>query len=95
MLTPGVNSVSFELEFDQKYNTNIGDQHCDLSHFYKLDVSYANAKTHNVYHWCLCFIFDQNTMALELQSSVTNKICHQRKQNKQKGTFKIMLTCVI
>ena len=34
-------------------------------------------------------------MALELQSSVTNEICHQRKQNKHRGTFKIMFTCVI
>ena len=31
-------------------------------------------------------------MALELQSSVTKKICHQRKQNKQRGTFKITFT---
>ena len=67
----------------------------EFSHFYILDVSYANARTHNVYSHCLCFIFDQTTMALELQSSVTNEICHQRKQNKQRGTFKIMFTCVI
>ena len=26
---------------------------------------YKNAKTHNVYHRCLCFIFDETTMALE------------------------------
>ena len=95
MLAPGVISVCFELEFDKKYNTDSGDKHCDLSHFYKLDVSFANPKTHSVYHCCLCFIFDQSTMALELQSSVTNEICHQRKQNKHRGTFKIMFTCVI
>ena len=68
-----------------KINTNSGDKHCEFSHF---DVSYANAKTHNFYHRCLCFIFDQTTMALELLSSVTNEICHKRKQNKHRGTFK-------
>ena len=26
---------------------------------------YKNAKAHNVYHHCLCFIFDQTTMAQE------------------------------
>jgi len=25
----------------QQKNTNSGDKHCELSHFYKLDVSYA------------------------------------------------------
>ena len=28
-------------QFDQKLNTNSGDKHCEFSHFYKLDVSYA------------------------------------------------------
>jgi len=27
--------------------------------------AYKNTKTHNVYHRCLCFIFDQTTMAQE------------------------------
>ena len=28
-------------QFDQKLNTNSGDKHCEFSHFFKLDVSYA------------------------------------------------------
>ena len=29
---------------------------------------YKNVKAHNVYHRCLCFIFDQTTMAQEQES---------------------------
>ena len=30
---------------------------------------YKNAKAHNVYHHCLCFIFDQTTMDQEQNHS--------------------------
>ena len=34
-------STHQHLPFDQKWNTTSGDKHCEFSHFYKLDVSYA------------------------------------------------------
>ena len=51
---------------------------------------YKNAKAHNVYHLCLCFIFDQTTMAQEQNHSpcFNNKIV----MNLRLKNFIIMFT---
>ena len=44
-------STSSPSQFDQKKNTNSVDKHCELSHFDKLDVSYASAIQHTFSKW--------------------------------------------
>ena len=38
-------SLGTTLALIQQKNTNSGDKHCELSRFYKLDVSYAIQRT--------------------------------------------------